>query len=223
MRGLKFLFKDLAGMRVFFWLTITITAGSMVLLFFFNEKVGSEDYLFQKMFVSFPAMFSTELGLICGCRNLPNNKLVRSLPIAKSLYTRAVPLYIVILSLGVTALVMTVDFIYLGIIGAEECQFSDTLICAAVVLPPMIMVSAPAARVPGGGLLDVYVVLIPVLLVIVIGGKNLTKNGFGLPIFAAMAIFAGAILAAILFAFWISAILYQKSNAKILQQQIPVK
>lgn len=222
MRGLKFLFKDLAAMRVFFWLTIVITAGSMVLMFFFNTEVGSEDYLFQKMFVSFPAMFTTELGLICGCRNLPGNKLVRSFPIARSLYTRVVPTYVVILSLGVTAFVMTVDFIYLGIIGAEECQFADTLICAAVVLPPMIMVSAPAARVPAGGLLDVYVVMIPVLAVVWIGGKNLTENGFGLPLSAAAAIFAGAILIAVAFAFWISAVLYKKSNVKILQQ-IPVK
>lgn len=222
MLGLKFLFKDLAAMRVFFWLTIVITAGSMVLLFFFNTEVGSEDYLFQKLFVSFPAMFTTELGLICGCRNLPGNKLVRSFPIAKSLYTRAVPAYVVILSLGVTAFVMTVDFIYLGIIGAEECQFADTLICAAVVLPPMIMVSAPAARVPAGGLLDVYVVIIPVLAVVWIGGKNLTENGFGLPLSAAAAIFAGAVMIAVVFAFWISAVLYKKSNVKILQQ-IPVK
>lgn len=215
MRGLKILFKSWLGMGFFFWFSIALTAGSMVFVFFFNEAPGADDYLFQKLFVGFPPLLCTELGLICGCRNLPANKLVRSMPIAKELYARAVPTFIVILTLGVSAVMIAPYFIFLGVIGAEECQFADTLICMLFFVIPMLIVSPFMARIAGGGVLVVYVVILPIVALVLIGGDTVRENGFGLSIGAAAAILSGSVAAGTAFAYWISAVLFKKTNVKI--------
>lgn len=215
MRGLKILFKSWLGMRFFFWFSIVLTVGSMMFVFIFNEAPGADDYLPQKLFVGFPSLICTELGLICGCRNLPANKLVRSMPIAKELYSKAVPTFIVILTLGVSAVMITPYFIFLGVIGAEECQFSDTLVCMLFFVIPMLIISPFVARIAGGGVLVVYAVIIPILALVLIGGKTVQANGFGLPIGAAAALLAGAVAAGTVFAYWISALLFKRSNVKI--------
>lgn len=214
-RGLKILFKSWLGMRFFFWFSIVLTAGSMVLVFFFNEAPGAEDYLFQKLFVGFPPLLCTELGLICGCRNLPANKLVRSMPIAKELYSISVPTFIVILTLGVSAVMITPYFIFLGIIGAEESQFADTLICMLFFVIPMLIVSPFVARIAGGGMLVVYAAIIPIVALVLIGGDQVQQNGFGLPIGSAAAILIGTVAVGTAFAYWISLVLFKKSNVKI--------
>lgn len=214
-RGLKILFNSWMGMRFFFWFSIALTAGSMLFVFFFNEAPGADDYLFQKLFVGFPPLLCTELGLICGCRNLPANKLVRSMPIAKELFSKAVPTFVVILTLGVSAVMITPYFIFLGIIGAEESQFADTLICMMFFVIPMLMVSPFMARVAGGGVLVVYTVIIPIVALVLIGGDQVQQNGFGLSAGAAVAILIGSVAVGTAFAYWISGVLFKKSNVKI--------
>lgn len=214
-RGLKILFKSWLGMRFFFWFSIALTAGSMVPVFFFNEAPGADDYLFQKLFVGFPPLFCTELGLICGCRNLPANKLVRSMPIAKELFLKAVPTFVVILTLGISAVMITPYFIFLGIIGSEESQFADTLICLMFFVIPMLMVSPFMARIAGGGVLVVYTVMIPIVALVLIGGDQVQQNGFGLPVGAAAAMLIGSAALGTAFAYWISWLLFKKSNVKI--------
>lgn len=215
MRGLKILFKSWMGMRFFFWFSIVLTVGSMMFVFFFNEAPGADDYLFQKLFTGIPPLLCTELGLICGCRNLPANKLLRSMPIAKELFSRSVPTYIVILTLGVSAVMVMPYFIFLGIIGAEENQFSDTLICMLFFVIPMLIVSPFVARVPGGGMLVVYAAIIPIVAVALIGGDRVQQNGFGLPVGTAAAILAGFVAVGTAFVYWISGVLYRKSNVRI--------
>lgn len=215
MRGLKILFKSWLGMRFFFWFSIALTAGSMVLVFFFNEAPGADDYLFQKLFVGFPPLLCTELGIICGCRNLPANKLVRSMPIAKELFSKAVPTFIAILTLGISTVIVIPYFIFLGIIGAEESQFADTLICLLFFVIPMLIISPFVSRIAGGGVLVVYAVIIPIVALVLIGGDPVQENGFGIPVGAAAAMLIGSAAVGTAFAYWISWLLFKKSNVKI--------
>lgn len=223
MRGLKLLFKSWYNMRAFFWIAIVLSLAGGSLPFFMHEALGSEDYIMPKMFIFFPMIMFTELGLICGCQNICANRLMRSVPIAKELYTRAVPTFIIILTVGVSAVFVIAYFIFLGVIGAEEQHFSDTLVCGVIFFLPMLVLSPLAARVPGGGLMAIYAVFLPVFIVIFIGGDKLKETGFGLPLWAAAAIFAAVLAVGIVFAFWISAVRYKKSNIKIAQTQMPVE
>lgn len=223
MRGLKLLFKSWYKMPVFFWAVVVFSAAGGTLPFFAHEVLGNEEYLFPKMFLFFPMILLTEIGLICGCRDIGGNRLMRSVPIAKELYTKAVPTFITTLIVGISAVMLTAYFIFLGIIGAEQGQFSDTLICGTIFCLPTLIISPLVVRIPGGGVLAVYAVFLPAIIVVLIGGDKVQASGFGIPLWAAAAIFAAAVIVGVGFAFWISAVRFKKSNVKIVQQQMPVE
>lgn len=223
MRGLKLLFKSWYNWKAFFWIAVVLSLAGGSLPFFMHEALGSEDYMIPKMFIFFPMVIFTELGLICGCQSICSNRLMRSVPIAKELYTRAVPTFITILTVGTSAVFVIAYFIFLGVIGAEEQHFSDTLMCGVIFFLPMLVLSPLAARVPAGGLMMVYVVVLPAIIVILIGGDILKTNGFGLPLWASAAMFVGALAVGIVSTYWISAVRFKKSNVKIAQQQMPIE
>ncbi len=202
-------------MPVFFWIGIVFSLVFAVLPFFFNEEFSTEDYMFPKMFIFFPSFFMTEIGLICGCRDIAANKLVRSFPIARELYTKSVPIYITLLTLGVSAISVTAYFIFLGIIGAEAAQFADTLIIGAIFIASELIASGFFAYIPGGGVIGVYVVALPLVLISTIGGNTLMRKGFGVPISTAAVIFTAAVTVSIVLMFIIARWRYQKSNIKI--------
>lgn len=215
MKGLKFLFQSWRKMPVFFWIGIVFSLVMFVLPFIFNEEFLTEDYMFPKMFIFFPSFFMTELGLICGCRDIAANKLVRSFPIAKDLYTRSVPAFVMILTLGVSAVTVTVYFIFLGIMGADATQFADTLIIGAIVIAPELIVSAFFANIPGGGVFGVYVVALPIVLIATVGNETVMRTGFGVSVLTAVLIFAVSVAASAVLMFVIAGWRYQKSNIKI--------
>ena len=215
MKGLKFLFQSWRKMTAFFWIGIALSLVFAVLPFIFNEEFSTEDYLFSKMFVFFPSFFMTELGLICGCRDIAANKLVRSFPIAKDLYTRSVPEFVMILTLGVSAVTVTAYFIFLGIIGADAAQFADTLIIGAMVIAPELIMSGFFANIPGGGVLGVYVVALPFVLISTIGGNTVMRTGFGVSVLTAVLIFAVSVAVSTAVMFVAANWRYRKSNVKI--------
>lgn len=215
MKGLKFIFDSWRKMPFFFWFAIIVSLACALLPFLMHEDLGAEEYLFPKMFIFFPAFFMTEIGLICGCRDIAANKLVRSFPIAKALYTRSVPIFITILMLGVSLVCVAAYFIFLGIIGAEAAQFADTLIIGAFIIAPELIVSALLANIPGGGVFAVYVAALPIVLVSTIGGDTVMRNGFGVSVPIAVLITAAAVIISAALMFIIANWRYKKSNIKI--------
>lgn len=202
-------------MSFFFWLGIVFSLVIAVMPFIFHADTSPEEYMFPKIFIFVPAFFMTEMGLICGCRDIAANKLVRSFPIAKELYTKSVPVFVMLLTLGVSAVVVTAYFIFLGIIGAGEAQFADTLIIGAIVIAPELIVSGFLANIPGGGALGIYVVALPIVLIATVGGNTVMRTGFGLPIWAAALIFAAVLAVSTALLYIIARWRYQKSNIKI--------
>lgn len=222
MRGLKLLFNSWYKMKFLFWAMLVLAVLIGIMPFFEHEALGSDDYLFPKMFLFFPIILLAEVGLICGCRDICANRLMRSVPIAKELYTRSVPVFITVMVVGSSAVMMTAYFIFLGVIGAEISQFSDTLICGALFCLPILILSPFAARVTAGGVIIVYALFLPAVAVVIIGGDKVQSSGFGLPLWAAAAIFAASLAVGTWFAFWISAVRYKKSNIKIAGYYLPV-
>lgn len=215
MKGLKFLFQSWKKMPFFFWFGIVSSLAMAVLPFIFHNETSAEEYMFPKMFIFFPSIYLTEIGLICGCRDIAGNKLVRSFPIAKELYAKSVPMYIMILTLGVSVITVTAYFIFLGIIGADAAQFADTLMIGAIVIAPELIASGFFANIPGGGVLGIYVVALPIVLIATIGGDTVMHTGFGVPVLTAALIFAAAVAVSVVLMFVIARRRYQKSNIKI--------
>lgn len=215
MKGLKFLFDSWKKMPFFFWFGIVFSLAFAVLPFVFHNDTSAEEYMFPKMFIFFPAFFMTEMGLICGCRDIAANKLVRSFPIAKELYTKSVPALVLILTLGVSAVTVTAYFIFLGIIGADASQFADTLIIGAFIIAPELITSVLFSHIPGGGLFCVYAAAVPIVLIATIGGDTIMRKGFGVPVLPAAVIFAAVVAVSAVLMFVIAKWRYQKSNVKI--------
>lgn len=222
MRGFMLLFNNWYRSRLFFWGMTAVTVVVGLFPFFFHEALGSKEYLFPKMYLSFPMMLYAEVGLTYGCRDIGSNRLMRSLPIAKELYTRSLPMFITAMVVGVSAVMLTAYFIFLGAIGAEPAQFSDTLVCCAIFCLPVLILAPLGARVPAGGVIIVFFLYVPAIIVLLVGGDKVKSGGFGLPLRAAIAIFAAALAVGIWFAFWISAARYKKSNVKIAEYYLPV-
>lgn len=202
-------------MPFFFWFGIIFSIAVAVIPFIFHNETAADDYMMPKIFIFFPAFFMTEIGLICGCRDIAANKLVRSFPIAKALYTKSVPIFVMILMLGVSAVCVAAYFIFLGIIGAEAAQFADTLLTGAMIIAPELIVSELLANIPGGGVFTVYAAALPIVLVATIGGDTVMRAGFGVPLPAAALISAAAIAVSAVLMFVIANWRYKKSNVKI--------
>lgn len=219
MRGLKLLFKEWISSPSAFWLGIVFGVAGGLLPFLMHEEYGNEDYLMPKLFIMMPILMVTEVGLIVGCRSLVSNRLMRSAPIAKELYTRSMPLFASILCVGTLIIVLIAYFIFLGVKGAEICQFSDTLICAAVICLPMLISSPLASMIPAGGLFIVYFGFPFWVLMLVIGGDELQSKGFGAPLWLAVVFFVASLIVGIGFTFWYCNVRFKRSNVKIAQTQ----
>lgn len=215
MKGLKFLFQSWKKMPFFFWFGIVISLAMAVLPFVFHKETSAEEYMFPKMFIFFPSIYLTEIGLICGCRDIAGNKLVRSFPIAKELYAKSVPAFVMILTLGISAITVTAYFIFLGIVGADAAQFADTLIIGAIVIAPELIALGFLANIPGGGFFGVYVVALPIVLIATVGNKTVMRTGFGVSVLTAALIFAAVVAASTVLMFVAARWRYKKSNIKI--------
>ena len=215
MKGLRFLFDSWKKMPFLFWFSITVSLASAVMPFIFRNEPSAEEYMFPKMFIFFPTFFMTEMGLICGCRDIAANKLVRSFPIAKELYTKSVPIFIMLVTLGFSAVTVTAYFIFLGIIGADASQFADTLLIGTFIIAPELIVSILFSNIPAGGVACVYVAAPPVVRISTIGGDTVMRTGFGVPLPAAVLISAAAVAASAVLMFIIARRRYLKSNVKI--------
>lgn len=205
-------------MPVAFWMAIGFGVGFGLLPFLRHEEYGSEEYLMPKLFILMPLLLVTEIGLISGCRALVSNRLIRSVPIAKELYTRSMPMFVTILTVGMLIIMLIAYFIFLGLKGAEVCQFSDTLICAAFICLPILLSSPLALIMPGGGLFTMYCGFPLWIIILVIGGDKLQSGGFGVPLWLAAVILAASLAVGIGFVFLICNIRFKKSNVKIAQQ-----
>lgn len=206
-------------MPVFYWGGIVVSIGFALVSFLGSANFDDDEYMFSNIFIYMPSFFLIEIGLICGTRDIAANKLVRSFPIAEELYSRSVPIFIIILTLGVSAVAVAAYFIFLGIIGAEPAQFADTLVIGAVICAAELIISPFFAMYTAGGILVMYCVLILVWAFIFIleklCGIAVMQNGFGIPLWAAALIFAAAAAAGSALTFVIAKRRFKKSNIKI--------
>ena len=143
-----------------------------------------------------------------GFRDL-SAKLVRSFPFAKQLYTKSVPLFTIILTLGTVLPIVTAYFIFLKTIGAETVQFSDTLIIGAVICFLLLLTTPIFATAKAGVIFSYCSVFIPIVILVELFGTKF-KNGFGVPLTTAVLIFAATIVFGIGWAFIISSVKYKK-------------
>ena len=211
MGGVKFLFEGWRKASIFQRIfSLLFAVGTALMPFLNHEKLGSDDYLFPKFFIFVPAIFLMTITIAFGFRDL-SAKLVRSFPFAKQLYTKSVPLFTIILTLGTVLPIVTAYFIFLKTIGAETVQFSDTLIIGSVICFLLLLTTPIFATAKAGVIFSYCSVFIPIVILVELFGTKY-KNGFGVPITVALLIFVGVLIFGTLWAFFISSVKFGKQR-----------
>ncbi len=215
MRGFKFMMNSRKRMPKALIIFVALLAAAVEILpFVFHEPLGKDDYMLPKVFLFFGAVFVMCLFGIAVSGELTMSKLVRSMPIAKELYTRYVPVFIVLCEAAQTV-VMLVYLIFLGAKGAELTQFSDTLIIGSIVSGSALLFMPVAYTVPMGTLLGLYVNIAPIGVFIMLLKKETKLNGLNLPLPLAIGAYAAALVFGSVWAFWISGVRFKRSNVKV--------
>lgn len=214
MREMKFLINTLKRTpKLLLAFVIVFAVALAAAPFIFNSEIGSEDYLMAKLFIFFPPVLLTVVSTVIMSGVLNGNKLVPSMPNAKRLYTRAVPLMLIILGVGLSCVMILLYFVFLAVIGADSRQFADTLICGTVVCGCIMLYTPVAARNPSLAI-GSYLTLAPVALLVFLIGDAGQKNGFELPLPAAAAMFVGVMAVCAVWCFRISSVLFRRINVK---------
>lgn len=215
MRGLKFMMNSWKRIPKFlFVVTVLLTLASIILPFVFHEPLGENDYMFPKVFIFLGVVIFICLFSIASSGDFTMNKFVRSMPIAKEMYTRSVPMFLLI-CMGAQVVIMLAYFLFLGIIGAETTQYSDTLILGAIVCGSVLVFMPFAFSVSMGGLLGMYAVFAPIVITLVMLKKDVKLYGFNAPLPLAIGIFAAALILGTIWAFWISKVRFKRSKVRV--------
>lgn len=215
MRGLKFMMTSWRRIpKLLFVFIILLTLGSVILPFAFHEPLGENDYMFPKVFLFFGVVVFVCLFSITSSGDFTMNKFVRSMPIAKEMYTRSVPMFILI-CMGAQVVIMLAYFLFLGIIGAEMTQYTDTLILGAIVCGSVLVFMPFAFTVSLGGLLAMYAIFALITITLFMLKKDVKLYGFNAPLPLAIGIFAAVLILGSIWAFWISKVRFKRSKVKV--------
>lgn len=208
MRSIRYIFNNIKRTHVMILIAFAIGIVVTTLPFVFHEELGNEDYIYPKSFLAFTAIFFTILTVTNGLRGIAQNKLVPSMPIARELYTKAVPAFISVTTAGIMAVLVGAYSLFLGIIGAETVQFADTLTIAGIALGAFLLGSPIIIYSKMYGIILLYVSMIPLAITIVL--TKARSIGFGIPIWAGAAIFLGAIIIGTVWMFAVSRVQYRR-------------
>ncbi len=191
-----------------------------ILPFICHVEIGDEEYLLPKAFIFFPSALFIEFCAIFTSRDIGGNKLIRSSPIAKRLYTRSLPAAISIFTVGFSTLMIGIYFVFLAAIGAEISQFSDTLIIGAIVVGSLLFFAPTLMETPAGGVFMVYVATLPLVAVILLVGKERKLNGFGVPLYLSALLYLFAAVLGTVWGFYICKRNFRKNDVKIAAQVV---
>ncbi|MGN0649679.1 MAG: hypothetical protein ACI4KM_04515 [Oscillospiraceae bacterium] len=220
MSGLKYLYK-----RSFSRWGITLAGGCLsaafiVLVMLFHEELGTEDYLVCKMFLIYGTFLYSMMTEIFLNVDLTGGRCMRASSIARELYTVSVPLYGVITALATLIVPFSAYSVYIAVTGRDIVNISDALITAAGLVFLVIVMCPFTICLRWGFFAAIYGNMLPFLVPLLAFSQNLKSHGFGLPLWAACLILAGAVAVSAAIAFISAHLLYFKADFKPAYQSV---
>lgn len=221
MSGLKILFNRWFSHKIMLIFSLVFFVGMLTAVMLLHAEPGVNDdyednYLMCKVCGLFPMIFGALISTIFVSAAVTGNRFMRSIPAAKCLYTKSVPVFGTILSFGWGIATNIVYAAFILISGRDICNISDMLLMSAVIGIICTIWSTLMLSSRTGVILGILCYL-PCLLVM--GAvhalpEKITYEGFGLPVWAAALIFCGALLLGAAAAAVIAGISYYKVNFK---------
>lgn len=202
---MKLLLKRLFSHKVILWVFIAEYAGMLAAVMLFHEDIGSEEgnYLWCKISMNIVTSFFVLFEGILTNAEFNGSKLMLTLPNAKTLHTRDMPLFFSLFSFVLSAAASAAYSVFILASGRDIANISDfLLIAAAGVFVQSVVGTVMVSLRAVGQFLGI------ILLLCTSNGllffDNLISyqmdNGFGLPVWQSLLIFVGAFPAGIVIA-----------------------
>ena len=208
--ALKYLFKmsfRKFGLIICFAIGIVLLAAVLAFL----EPTESKDYIARMIILWVTIMVPLGLGWQSYV-DISGNRAARAFPFIKSLYTTAIPLFMLIIALGSTASFSAVYSAAVLLTDGAVQRISDMLIITAAASAFGIVGGAVSSMLRYGSF--------AALLSIVVYSRLSLRGGFGLPLWAAVLVYAGAVAAAFALAAAINTVVYKKTGFKVFASPI---
>ena len=220
MSGLKYLYKRSFDRWVITLVSGCLSAAFLVLVILFHEEIGAEDYLACKMFLIYGTFLYSMMTEIFLNVDLTGGRCMRASSIARELYTVSVPLYGVITALATLIVPISAYSVFIAVTGRDISNISDALILAAGLVFLVIVMCPFTICLRYGFLVAIYGNMFPFLVPLFLYSQDIKSNGFGLPLWAACLILAGAIAVSAAIAFISAHLLYFKADFKPAYQSV---
>ena len=220
MRGLKYLYKRSFDRWVITLVCGCLSAAFIVLVILFHEEAGSDDYMACKTLTLYGTFLYSMITEIFLNVDLTGGRCMRASSIARELYTVSVPLYGIITALATLIVPISAYSVFIAVTGRDIVNLSDALIIASGLVFLVIVLCPFTICLRWGFLVAIYGNMFPFLVPLFLYSQDIKSNGFGLPLWAACLILAGAIAVSSAIAFISARLLYFKAEFKPAYQSI---
>ena len=173
-------------------IAITLMLGCMTVVFLWHEPLGAEDYLDCKLVYLMSAALATIMTMLFIWAELTGSKLLRSMPISPKLFTRGLPLFSVMICTSALLIINIPYIIFCIVSGCDSQNISDLLILSAVMLLWYGSLCGFFCMTRWGFAFMMYSMFIFFPFVFLLDLTPIPTMGFGLPVWAAAAIFITA-------------------------------
>lgn len=214
--ALKFLFiRAFKGHPLRWALTTALTVVMLAAEFVWIVPKGEEDFLLSKMmFVMVMGLIPSIIMLFIGTE-IAGSRFTRAIPCAKTLYTRAVPVFSGILCYGSAVVFILLYAAGVMIMGESAVQITEMLSLMAGMLPLYTMIGGILVMFRWGVLAMIYLpFLLSISTVFIPAAGGLLLNGFGLPMWAAALIFVGGAAVSVGISCIVSGVIYKRLSFK---------
>lgn len=211
---MKLLMSRYTRHRIMLLVSGVVMALSLAAVMIFHADPASPDnepgdYTMCKLFALMPMVLCADLPVMFMSQEFQGSRFMRSVPGAGRLYGKSVPVFcsLVVLAWSLVVNVPYAAFILLS--GRELVNISDMLVICSAVLLLFSVITCCMLSFRGG----VYFVVLFYLPVTLIGAVfGIVDGPIGLPLWAAVLMFAGAFAAGLAVNFIISRLAYNNIN-----------
>lgn len=209
----RFLFTRLfgcyVGRTIFLCVMLLLGVGAAFIPF---DGKGSDEYLLGAMISGYIPLFVCCLAFMLVSADVSGNRLMRSCPAAKALYTRGLTGVCTILCAVCAALALGARAAVTAVSGGDMSALSDLML--ELSLSFVLAAFVPMISMLRYGMIALIYLPMFEMLNAMFLSENIMDNGFGAPLWAAALIMAGSAAVSAVLSRALSALVYSKMNFK---------
>ncbi len=214
MKSAKLLLYSLSKWRIAVIIAYVCVIAAVVLECVFHVPVGEEDYFISKVVLIMACQIVVVISVPVVSSSITSSRAVKSFPMAKALYTKGLTVFSAVMCAGTALVGVGAYSVFLAVTNAAgaDASISDVFILSAICVFPEMLVLPMLMQTNYGFIAGMYLAMPDMWLLALIASFITEDNGFGLPAWAGIAIFAGASAVSVSVGYILSVIAYKRLN-----------